>query len=280
VILLNGVGRLTVAAGVARALHAPDCYRTDVIDIETTARFVAGFEGFVNHVYKDAVGVETLGYGETKRDVIEQYRGRTITESEALDMLKRRVQEFADGVERCCTNRSALSPERHAALTSLAYNIGIGAFRGSTVCQRFNAGDMDGVPEAMSWWNKGDGRVLEGLTRRRAAEAALFRGAKPAPESGSGGGGVGGPQGDGGPPANGPEVPPWPGRLLRSGVDGDDVRVAQRRLKERGWRIAVDGSFGPKTDTVIRKFQTEKTLAVDGVVGPTTWQTLWTAPTT
>lgn len=80
-----------------------------MIDLESTAAFIASFEGFVDDVYLDAVGVETVGYGETRRDVIERYRGRTIPKDEALQLQERRVQEFVDAVEASITNRSALN---------------------------------------------------------------------------------------------------------------------------------------------------------------------------
>jgi len=75
-------------------------------------------------------------------------------------------------------------------------------------------------------------------------------------------------------------VPPWPGRLLRQGVNGDDVRRAQRRLSERGWVIRVDAAFGPKTEGIVRAFQREKGLDADGLVGPQTWASWWVAPVT
>lgn len=185
-----------------------------MIDLDFTAGFIAQFEGFVGEVYLDAVGVETIGYGETRRDVIEQSRASGISQQEALDLLKRRVQEFADAVAKSITNPAALTPNRHEALTSLAYNIGVGAFQESTACKRFNAGNFDGVPEAIGWWNKGGGRVLAGLARRRAAECALFaQGAQPA--------------GDPSIAPQTPECPPWPGRNLLQGEDGEDVRQAR-----------------------------------------------------
>ena len=79
------------------------------------------------------------------------------------------------------------------------------------------------------------------------------------------------------PPA--PAVPPFPG-TTRYGSRGDAVRAVQLRLRARGWRIGVDGVFGSETDRVVRSFQAEKRLAVDGIVGPVTWRTLWTAPIT
>jgi cell wall-associated NlpC family hydrolase len=74
-------------------------------------------------------------------------------------------------------------------------------------------------------------------------------------------------------------VPPFPGTVQR-GSKGDAVRQVQQRLLQRGWKIAVDGDFGPGTDKIVRAFQREKGLGVDGVVGPRTWDALWRAPIT
>lgn len=60
----------------------------------------------------------------------------------------------------------------------------------------------------------------------------------------------------------------------------DDVRVWQAQMTARGWKLAVDGDFGPKSDAVARSFQGEKGLAVDGKVGPKTWSAAWTASVT
>jgi hypothetical protein len=59
-----------------------------------------------------------------------------------------------------------------------------------------------------------------------------------------------------------------------------DVRTWQQQMKNRGWNIGVDQNFGPQSETVCRQFQAEKHLAVDGLVGPQTWATSWTAPVT
>tara|TARA_Y100000310_G_scaffold339754_1_gene433452 strand:+ start:11565 stop:12248 length:684 start_codon:yes stop_codon:yes gene_type:complete len=78
-----------------------------------------------------------------------------------------------------------------------------------------------------------------------------------------------------------PTHPPYPGYLMRRGRMNDpNVRVFQQRLKDRGWRISVDGDFGPRTQVIVRKFQMEKRLGVDGIVGQQTWDALWTAPVT
>lgn len=77
-----------------------------------------------------------------------------------------------------------------------------------------------------------------------------------------------------------PAAPPFPGRTMRSGMRGNDVRQVQQRLRDRGWNIGVDGVFGPGTDAIVRAFQRDKGLAADGVVGPKTWTALWTSPVT
>ncbi len=222
-----------------------------MIDLDATAKFIAGFEGFVGHVYIDAVGVETIGYGETDRGVIERYRGSGISEPEAFAMLKRRVQEFADAVERCCAP-AALDPNQHAAFASLAYNIGVGAFSDSTACKRFKAGDLPGAAEAITWWNKGGGRVLPGLVTRRAAEARLFNGDAAAAVGAEGG----------------------PMALLRLGAAGDAVADLQRLLDGAGFPCACDGQFGPNTEAAVRAFQAACGLTTDALVGPATWRAL------
>jgi hypothetical protein len=79
--------------------------------------------------------------------------------------------------------------------------------------------------------------------------------------------------------AKGVAVPAFPG-LMERGNTGAGVRALQKRLKQRGWKITVDGEFGPKTDRIVRAFQKDKGLTVDGEVGPRTWNALWTTAIT
>jgi peptidoglycan hydrolase-like protein with peptidoglycan-binding domain len=76
-----------------------------------------------------------------------------------------------------------------------------------------------------------------------------------------------------------PGVPPFPG-LVRRGSRGAAVRAVQQRLRDRGWRITVDGVFGADTERIVRAFQADKGLTVDGIAGPDTWRALWTSPIT
>lgn len=82
------------------------------------------------------------------------------------------------------------------------------------------------------------------------------------------------------PPTN--LYPPWPGRYLMSppAMRGNDVRLWQEHMKQRGWKLGVDGVYGPASKEACLKFQKEKGLKIDGVVGPDTWKATWAAPVT
>jgi peptidoglycan hydrolase-like protein with peptidoglycan-binding domain len=84
------------------------------------------------------------------------------------------------------------------------------------------------------------------------------------------------------PPPVSPAAPPWPGRYFEypPGVQGADVMQWQEQMGFRGWPIDVDGAYGPLSKQVCVDFQTEKNLAVDGIVGPDTWAAAWAAPIT
>lgn len=129
--------------------------------------FTAVREGFVNHVYRDSVGVATYCYGET----LNPQAGRIYTRAECDAKLADRLAEFDGAVISCVT--TPLPLKTRAAFDDLAYNIGKGAFCGSTLARKANAGDLTGACNEMPRWNRAGGMVLKGLSLRRGDERAL-----------------------------------------------------------------------------------------------------------
>ncbi len=68
--------------------------------------------------------------------------------------------------------------------------------------------------------------------------------------------------------------------LLFRGFASEDVRTWQARMAERGWMLEVDGIYGAESASVAKRFQAEKGLKVDGIVGIQTWNASWQAPIT
>lgn len=126
------------------------------------------FEGCKLDAYQDIGGVWTIGYGHTKT----AKAGMRITQLQADQLLAAEVSGFAADVIALCDVTP--NDNQWAALTSLAYNIGVGALRKSTVLRMHNAGKHAEAAAAFSMWNKAGGKVRAGLTRRRAAEASLY----------------------------------------------------------------------------------------------------------
>lgn len=144
-------------------------------------RLIKEHEGFMPTAYDDLdpkralksgdkiKGTLTVGYGHTGPDV---YIGQTVTEDEAKALLDGDLDEAEQDVEDAVT--VDLNDNQHAALVSIAYNIGGAAFAKSTLLRKLNAGDYDGAAREFPRWNKSKGKVLAGLVRRRAEEQALF----------------------------------------------------------------------------------------------------------
>ena len=128
------------------------------------------FEGCELEAYQCSAGVWTIGYGHTK-DVVE---GMTITKEQAEQMLVDELHEYENYINKYVT--VALSQNQFDALVSWVYNLGPANLKASTMLKVLNSGKYEDVPAQMKRWNKAGGEVLEGLIRRREAEACLFKG--------------------------------------------------------------------------------------------------------
>jgi hypothetical protein len=84
-------------------------------------------------------------------------------------------------------------------------------------------------------------------------------------------------------PEPAPSHPAFPGRLIHQTnpmMQGDDIRMWQTQMERRGWTIAADGWYGPESAGVCQRFQQEKGLVADSIVGPITWDAAWDLPVT
>lgn len=111
----------------------------------------------------------TVGWGATGPGIGP---GTRWTQEQADEALAEHVGQVADAVAGMV--RVPLAPPQAAALISWVYNVGAGAARRSTLVRRLNAGDYDAVPAQLARWNRAGGRVMRGLTNRRAAEAEMW----------------------------------------------------------------------------------------------------------
>ncbi len=128
------------------------------------------FEGLELEAYQDSVGVWTIGYGHTK----DVEKGLIITEEEAETMLMIELEEYEGYIEKLV--EVPLSQCQFDALVCWVYNLGPTNLSRSTLLTVINQARFDDVPHEIKRWNKAGGEVLNGLVRRREAEALLFKG--------------------------------------------------------------------------------------------------------
>ena len=125
--------------------------------------------------YKCPAGIWTIGYGNTQyENGIQVKQGETITQQRANELFMLLVDNrYGSAVSNLV--RATITQNQFDALTSFAYNVGIGAFEKSTLLRKVNKDPSDiTIRDEFAKWNKGGGKVLSGLTTRRKAEADLY----------------------------------------------------------------------------------------------------------
>lgn len=132
-------------------------------------------EGFRNHPYLDPVGIPTIGYGNTyyqngrKVNMLDN----PITQSEATELLCDIVDRFEAGVSKLV--KVKLTQNQFDALVSFSYNVGLGAFKTSTLLKRINKNPNDpDIKVQFQRWIFAGGREFKGLKKRRNQEAWLY----------------------------------------------------------------------------------------------------------
>lgn len=128
------------------------------------------FEGCELDAYQDSVGVWTIGYGHTK----EVKEGDKINKDEADYLLQEEMIEYESYINDMVD--VDLNQSQYDSMCAWVYNLGPSNLGSSTMLRVLNEGKYDEVPQQMKRWNKANGEVLDGLIRRREAEALLFQG--------------------------------------------------------------------------------------------------------
>lgn len=131
---------------------------------------VEEFEGYVPQGYHDPVGIPTKCWGDTRDVVI----GQQYSFDECAASLNEHLYELAEPVTRCIRDFASLPDKTKAALVSMSYNIGSGAFCKSSVARYFNGGDHErGCRRIAEIYKTAKGRELPGIVRRRNYESQM-----------------------------------------------------------------------------------------------------------
>lgn len=126
---------------------------------------IKGIEGLRLTAYPDA-GQWSIGYGHSGA-----YEGQTITRAQAEQLFNQDVAKYEAAVNDAV---SQATPQQFDAMVSLAWNIGVAGFAGSTVARLHEAGDTLGAGNAFRMWRKSEGSVDPRLVTRRERERNLY----------------------------------------------------------------------------------------------------------
>ena len=143
-------------------------------------------EGVRSKPYRCPAGLWTIGVGhvlypeqaklkleERKAYPLQPDHDKIWSDGGIDAILRSDLTRFESGVLRLCPG--AINSQAHFdALVSFSFNVGLGSLQSSTLRMKYNRGEYEAAADEFLKWNKGGGRVLPGLTRRRLAEQALF----------------------------------------------------------------------------------------------------------
>ena len=156
-----------------------DGKQPDPIYLAPAQKIIKAFEGCKLAAYKCPAGIWTIGWGATSVNGAPVREGDTISQALADELLRAEILRIAAELHQIIPSVAKWGGNQQAALISWAYNVGLGAVKDSTLRRRINAGESAqvAIPQELPKWDKANGAPLAGLTRRRAAEVALFIGA-------------------------------------------------------------------------------------------------------
>lgn len=135
---------------------------------EDGLNIIKKYEGFRANAYYCPAGVLTIGYGHTKG----VQKCDIITHDEAEQILKEDI-EWAESAINLLV-KMPINQNQFDALTSFVFNLGANNFKSSTLLKKINMQDFSGAAKEFARWKFAGGKILNGLVKRRAEEAALF----------------------------------------------------------------------------------------------------------
>ena len=136
---------------------------------DSARQLIKEFEGLRLVAYPDAGGLLTIGYGHA----INVKPNQTITLEQANAYVNEDMQEAAKAIDSLVT--VSLTDNEYAALIDFVFNMGYRNFKNSTLLRLLNKGMYDQIPQQLMRWNMVNGLEYGGLTRRRKAEAELWK---------------------------------------------------------------------------------------------------------
>lgn len=147
---------------------------TDVMSTSQNGiNLISSFEGCELKAYLCPAKVWTIGFGTTVYpNGVKVKKGDSCTLDQAKQFKAHDLKRFEKTVNNLV--KVPLTQNQFDALVSLTYNIGTGAFEESTLLKKLNTGDYQGAADQFTVWNKGGGKVLQGLVNRRAKEKEVF----------------------------------------------------------------------------------------------------------
>lgn len=134
------------------------------------AKLIKKYEGCNLKAYRCPAGKWTIGYGHTEG----VKAGDVWTQEQADDVLMKEIEKYGKGVLQACPSLEHY-PNRLGACISLAYNIGLGNFSGSSVAKYIRRGEYRAAADAFGMWVYAGKQKLPGLVNRRQAERTVFR---------------------------------------------------------------------------------------------------------
>lgn len=169
---LAGIVGISAAALLLTLTPYEESGRTVAVDIDragnATISHISGRQYLKTYI--DVVGIPTACDGITRN----VKRGQTYTEGQCAKLLEDELIIHAEAAMTCTPNlRRPGWDNQRAAVALLTYNIGTNGYCRSTVRRKMQMADIRGACDAFRMWNKGGGRVLPGLVKRRERERAL-----------------------------------------------------------------------------------------------------------